>query len=284
LRAVQQVSAAVLDGKIWVAGGLTTSTTSTRATQIYDPREDGWRVGPSLPVAVDHAMLVTYHNQVVLIGGFRSRDGESVASREVLMYDDSIGHWRQGPPLHHPRAAAAAAVVGDKIVVVGGRTGSERLVRETEVFDGAAWHDRASIPVPGDHLAAASDRSYLYAVGGRKFDSPHTTKAVQRYEPATDRWTRLADLPKLLSGAGAAIINGRLLVAGGENTTPNVVSTVQAYDLTAPTATWIILPSLTLARHGLAVTAIGNTLYAIGGSTQPGHTASTATVDALTFS
>jgi N-acetylneuraminic acid mutarotase len=287
LTAVQQVSAAVLDGEIWVAGGLTTLTTSTRATkttQIYDPREDGWRAAPSLPVAVDHAMLVTYHNQVVLIGGFRSRDGESVASPEVLMYDDSIGHWRHGPPLHHPRAAAAAAVVGDKIVVVGGRTGSERLVRETEVFDGAAWHDRASIPVPGDHLAAASDRSYLYAVGGRKFDSPHTTKAVQRYEPATDRWTRLADLPKLLSGAGAAIINGQLLVAGGESTTPNVVSTVQAYDLTAPTATWITLPSLTLARHGLAVTAIGNTLYAIGGSTQPGHTASTATVDALTFS
>jgi N-acetylneuraminic acid mutarotase len=200
------------------------------------------------------------------------------------MYDDTIGHWVPGPPLQHPRAAAAAAVVGDEIVVVGGRTGSERLVRETEVFDGQAWHDRASIPVPGDHLAAASDRSYLYAVGGRKFDSPHNTKAVQRYEPVTDRWTPLADLPRPLSGAGAAVINGQLLVAGGENNTPNVVSSVQAYDLTAPAATWITLPSLTLARHGLAATAIGNTLYAIGGSTQSGHTASTATVDALSFS
>jgi N-acetylneuraminic acid mutarotase len=287
LRAVQQVSAAVLDGEIWVAGGLTTSTTSTKATkatQIYDPTKDAWRVGPSLPVAVDHAMLVTYQNQVWLIGGFRSPGGESVASSQVLVYDDRVGHWVTGPPLHHPRAAAAAAVVGDKIVVVGGRTGSERLVRETEVFDGHAWRDGASIPVPGDHLAAASDRSYLYAVGGRKFDSPHNTRAVQRYDPATDRWTSLPDLPRPLSGAGAAIINGQLLVAGGENTTPNVVSTVQAYDLTAATATWVTLPSLTVGRHGLAVTAIANTLYAIGGSTQPGHTASTTTVDALAFS
>jgi len=63
-----------------------------------------------------------------------------------------------------------------------------------------------------------------------------------------------------------------------------VVSSVQAYDLTAPTATWTTEPSLPLARHGLAVAAISNTLYAIGGSTQPGHTASTNTVDALTFS
>ena len=287
LTAVQQVSAAVLAGQIWVAGGLTTSTTSTKATaatQIYDPRKDAWRAGPSLPEAVDHAMLVTYQNRVTLIGGFRSRGGESVASAQVLIFDDSIGHWVKGPSLHHPRAAAAAAVVGDKIVVVGGRTGPEQLVGQTEVYDGKAWHDGASIPVPGDHLAAASDRSSLYAVGGRKFVSPKNTAAVQRYEPATNRWTPLAPLPKPLSGTGAAIINGQLLVAGGENTTPTVVSTVQAYDLTAPTATWTTLPSLNLARHGLAVTAIGNTLYAIGGSTQPGHTASTSTVGALTFS
>jgi N-acetylneuraminic acid mutarotase len=192
----------------------------------------------------------------------------------------------QGKPLNHARAASAAAVVGDKIVVVGRRTGTGtgQLVGQTEVYDGKAWHDGASIPVPGDHLAAASDRSYLYAVGGRKFKSSNNTTAVQRYDPATNRSTTLAPLPKPLSGTGAAIITGPLLVAGGENTTPTVVSTVQAYDLTAPTATWTTLPSLTLARHGLAVTAIGNTLYAIGGSTQPGHTASTSTVGALTFS
>jgi non-specific serine/threonine protein kinase len=278
------MSAAVLDGKIWVAGGLTPSIKATDAVQIYDPVKDTWDKGPSLPAAVDHAMLVTYRHQVWLIGGFHENGDESVASSQVLRYDDSIGHWKPMPSLQHPRAAAAAAVVGGKIVVVGGRTGSEQLVRQTEVFDGKAWRDGASIPVPGDHLAAASDGSYLYAVGGRKFDSPHNTKAVQRYDPATDRWTHLANLPRPLSGTGVAIVDGELIVAGGENTTPQVVSTVQAYDLTAPTGTWTTLPSLTLARHGLAVAAIGNTVYAIGGSTEPGHTASTDTVDALTFS
>jgi non-specific serine/threonine protein kinase len=285
LKAVQQVNAAVLDGRIWVAGGLTTSTKGTVLTQVYDPATDAWQAGPSLPEAVDHAMLVTYKNQVVLIGGFVSRGGDSVASAQVLFFDDSFGHWVKGPPLRHARAAGAAAVVGDKIVVVGGRTGQpEQLVRQTEVYDGKAWHDGADIPVPGDHLAAASDRDYLYAVGGRKFTAANNTDAVQRYEPATNQWTSLPALPEPLSGAGAAIIDGQLLVASGENTTPTVVPTVQAYDLTAPTATWTPLPSLTQGRHGLAVTAIGNTLYAIAGSTRPGHTTSISTVDALTFS
>jgi N-acetylneuraminic acid mutarotase len=285
LTAVQQMNAAVLDGRILVAGGLTTSTKATAATQSYDPTKDAWQPGPSLPEAVDHAMLVTYRNQMWLIGGFRSRGGDSVASAQVLFFDDSFGHWVPGPSLHHPRAAGAAAVVGDKIVVVGGRTGRpEQLVPQTEVYDGKAWHDGKDIPVPGDHLAAASDRDHLYAVGGRRFVPGNNTNVVQRYEPATDRWTTLPALPQRLSGTGAAIIGGRLLVAGGENTTPAVVSTVLAYDLTAPTATWTTLPSLTQGRHGLAVTAIGNTLYAIDGSTRPGHTASTNTVDALTFS
>jgi N-acetylneuraminic acid mutarotase len=286
LEAVQQVGAAVLDGRIWVAGGLTTPTQATASTQFYDPTIDTWESGPPLPEAVHHAMLVTYRNQLVLIGGFLPRGDDllAVTSPRVLFFDGSAGRWVEGPPLHHPRAAAAAAVVGDKIVVVGGRTGHpEQLVGQTEVFDGNAWHDGADIPVPGDHLAAAADPAYLYAVGGRKFTAGNNTDAVQRYEPATDQWTTLAAMPKPVSGAGAAIIDGRLLVAGGESTT-TVSSTVQAYDLTAPTATWTTLPSLTQGRHGLAVTAIGNTLYAIAGSTRAGHTASTSTVGALTFS
>jgi hypothetical protein len=284
--AVQQVSAAVLDGRIWMAGGLTTPTEATASSKFYDPTIDAWESGPPLPEAVHHAMLVTYRNQLVLIGGFLPRGGDLLAatSSRVLFLDGSAGRWVEGPPLNHPRAAAAAAVVGDKIVVVGGRVGHpEELVGQTEVYDGNAWHDGADIPVPGDHLAAAADPAYLYAVGGRKFTAGSNTDAVQRYEPATDQWTTLTALPQPVSGAGAAIIDGQLLVAGGETTT-TVFSTVQAYDLTVPTATWTTLPALTQGRHGLAVTAIGNTLYAIAGSTRAGHTASTSTLGALTFS
>ena len=57
------MNAAVLGGRIWVAGGLTTSTKATASTQSYDPTSDAWQPGPSLPEAVDHAMLVTYRNQ-----------------------------------------------------------------------------------------------------------------------------------------------------------------------------------------------------------------------------
>ena len=281
--AVQQVNATVLNGRIWVAGGLDQSGEATASTQFYDPVINSWEQGPPLPEPVHHAMLVTYRDQLVVIGGFHSRDNDllAVTSPRMLLLDNKTDKWVDGPPLRHPRAAGGAAVVGDEIVVVGGRIGNpEQLVTQTEVYDGTSWRDAANIPVPGDHLAVTADSRYLYAVGGRKFSAGSNTDVVQRYDPKANRWTALPRTPQTVSGAGAAIVDGRLIVVGREGVT-SVSGTVQAYDLTAPNATWTSLASLDPGRHGLGVTAIGNTLYAVGGATKAGHTASTNLVAAL---
>jgi N-acetylneuraminic acid mutarotase len=285
--AVQQINATVLDGRIWVAGGLTASNEATASTQFYDPAINSWGLGPPLPEPVHHAMLVTYRNQLVVIGGFHSRDNESLAvtSSRMLLLDNKTGKWVEGPSLLHERGAGGAVVVDDKIVVVGGRTGNPaQLVTQTEVYDGTRWSSRAPILSPGDHLAVTADSRYLYAVGGRKFTADSNTDVVQRYDPKADSWTAAAlpPTPQPVSDASAAIVDGRLIVAGGEGIT-TVSDTVQAYDLTAPNASWTTLAPLPQGLHGLAVTAIGNTLYATGGATKPGHTASTNLVEALAF-
>src|SRR5207247_10188713 len=152
-----------------------------------------WHAGPALPFEVHHAMLVNYRGQLWVIGGFlpRGLNMEAAASARVLIFKG--GRWVNGPALHHARAAGAAAVVGDKIVVVGGRTGGRSVqeVKPTEVFDGKGWHDATDIPVPGDHLAAVSDGKYLYAIGGGTLDASAHPKAVQRFDPATGKWAQL---------------------------------------------------------------------------------------------
>ena len=284
LVAVQQVGAAVLDGRIWVAGGLTDAENATAKTEFYDPTVGTWSPGPDLPVPLHHAMMVSYQNTVWVIGGFQPRGGEvsGVASARVLHLNAAQTGWVDGPELHHARAAGAAAVVGGKIVVVGGRTAapSAAPVTTTEVFDGTGWQDYADIPVPGDHLAAASDGRYLYAVGGRRLEVTANTAVVQRFDLNADRWTQLPAMPTKVSDCAVAIVGGRLIVVGGEST-GTVYNTVRAFDLTA--STWSTLPNLAVARHGLAMAAIGNTLYAIDGAAQPGHNASTSTVQTLTF-
>jgi non-specific serine/threonine protein kinase len=281
--AVQQVHAAVLNGRIWVAGGLLDEQDATAKTEFYDPTIDTWNPGPPLPVPLHHAMMVTYRNTVVVIGGFEPQGGSvlGATSARVLFLNPAQNAWTDGPALHFARAAGAAAVVGNKIVVVGGRTaGSEKPVVPTEIFDGASWHDAAGIPIVGDHLAAASDGTYLYVAGGRHITVTSNTAAVQRFDPATGQWTRLPPMPAAASDLGAAVIDGQLITVGGEGPA-SVLSTVRAYNLA--TSTWSSLPNLAAARHGAAVTAIGNTLYTLDGAAQPGHTASTPTVQILHF-
>ena len=262
-----------LDGRIWVAGGLTDEQDATAKTEFYDTTTGRWSPGPNLPVQLHHAMMVSYRNTVWVIGGFEPQGSEiiGVASARVLYLNQAQTAWVEGPELHHARGAGAAAVVGNKIVVVGGRTAgtTPAEVIPTEIFDGTSWHDAAGIPVPGDHLAAASDGTYLYAVGGRRIEVTSNTAAVQRFDPATDRWVQLPAAPGKVSDAGAAVVGGRLIVVGGESI-GTVFSTVWAYDLAS--STWSSLPNLAAPRHGLAVAAIGSTLYAIDGASHPDTT------------
>jgi N-acetylneuraminic acid mutarotase len=286
---VQQLPAAVLNqSQIWVAGGLTGNSeatdTATNKTEWYDTQLHVWSKGPSLPFAVHHAMMVNYKGQLWLIGGFRPQGNnlEAAASDQVLKLDAATQRWVSGPPLHHARAAGAAVVVGNQIVVVGGRTGGQHPgeVKQTEIFNGKSWHDATDIPVPGDHLAAVTDGTYLYALGGRTLEASSNHNAVQRFDPANNTWTQLTPLPVANSDFGAAYLGGELITFGGENGL-KVFGTVQAYNLASKS--WSTLPSLKFARHGMAATVVGKTVYAIDGASLPGHNGSANSVQLLRF-
>jgi non-specific serine/threonine protein kinase len=271
-----------LNGEIWVAGGLLGSQSATNQTEFYDPTLRAWSPGPPLPFSLNHAMMVPYHNMLWLIGGFTAQPGNVLAnaSARVLILDN--GHWVNGPSLHHARAAGAAAVVGNDIVVVGGRTGtsgpSSQQVTTTEIYNGTGWHDAKPIPFPVNHLAAASDGTYLYAVGGHQIADTSVTTVLQRFDPATNQWTQLPQMPAAAGGLAAVVVGGQLVTVGGDNGL-SVFSTVRDYNLT--TQKWSTLPPLAQARTGLGVVYYNNILYAVDGASRPGHVASTNTLQSF---
>ncbi len=274
----QYAASTAVDGKLWVFGGIGLKTSST-TSKLYDPGSDSWSTGPGLPLPLHHMMAVTYNGEAVVIGGFvPGEELTSGQSDKVFALRD--GAWVQLPKLNHARAAAAAAVVGDKIVVAGGQANG-KLVPQTEVFDGESWKDVADIPTPREHLGAASDGRYLYAVGGRALSADQNSGALERYDPANDRWTELKGMPEPTGSVGVTYAGGRIIAIGGEGTT-EVSDAVQAYDIGRES--WSQLPALPAARHGVAVSAIDDAVYAIGGATEPGHVGSTKEADVLDLS
>jgi serine/threonine protein kinase/N-acetylneuraminic acid mutarotase len=271
----EAVAVTEADGTIWVFGGMGADNRVSGDHEGYDPAIDSWKGGEDLPVPVQHAMAVTWQENPVVLGGWRTQGADGrVATDQVWRVVN--GRWTELPPLLQPRAAAAAAVVGDRIIVTGGVDAGGGLLNTTEIFDGTSWKLGAPIPTPRQMLGAASDGKLVYVLGGTNGTSD--LAAVETYDPAADTWTNLPELPGRRSDFGVAYADGRLVVVGGMSA-GQVLKSVVALDLM--TQSWNGLPDLGTARHGMAVAAVGKTVYAIGGSTGVGDGQVTSTAEAL---
>jgi N-acetylneuraminic acid mutarotase len=169
--------------------------------------------------------------------------------------------------------------VGDKLVAVGGQN-AKQLVPQTEVFDGSSWKDAADMPTPREHLAAVSDGTYVYTVGGRFLSSDKNSSALERFDPQSGQWTKLVGMPTPRGSFGATYIDGRILAVGGEEPT-RVLNVIEMYDISE--GKWSTLTPMPTPRHAEVVATVGNTVYVIGGANRPTHEGPIATVEALDF-
>ncbi|MGZ5364958.1 MAG: Kelch repeat-containing protein, partial [Mycobacterium sp.] len=266
----------VLEGKIYIAGGMLGHAETLDTFESFDPQTGEWQTLPPLPIPLHHAAAAAYRGEVVVLGG--ASDTVADASNKVFAFRD--GKWEELPSLQHARASPSAAVVDDKLVVVGGQD-DKQLVTQTEVFDGESWTPAADMPTPREHLAAVSDGVYVYAVGGRALSADQNIAAFERFDPESGNWEKLTNMPTPRGSYGAALVDGRIVAVGGEEPT-RVLATVEMYDIS--TGKWTTQAPINTPVHGEVVAAVDTTVYTIGGADRPSHEGPVATVEALDFS
>ncbi len=94
-------------------------------------------------------------------------------------------------------------------------------------FDGQHWTKRTSVPGRARTLAASAATSqYIYVTAGIHYGGITTDgevlKDIQRYDPATDRWTYVTVLPKGLLNHNCFTIGKRVYIGLGENEEWNI--------------------------------------------------------------
>ena len=275
----QQVGATVSRGVLWIFGGLTNGA-ATNKVEGYDPTISTWAAGPSLPFAAasrDGCGVPRRDGRDGRLGAERVDVG--CARVESCVRVAQRRGWSCRPCCMRVLRARPGWWATRSLLWAGRRTIS--WSRKPRCSTGTKWTDVAAMPTPRDHLAAAANGRYFYAVGGRALSADKNLGAVERYDPAANQWTRLPALPTPRGGLGAALVGSRLVTLGGESPT-SVFNTVEVLDLT--TNTWTTLPPMKTARHGMAVLAAGNTVYAIDGALAPGHTDSVSTNEAVDVS
>jgi N-acetylneuraminic acid mutarotase len=87
------------------------------------------------------------------------------------------------------------------------------------------------------------------------------------YDPVTNQWRQVADLPTARSGITAAIVEGKIYVMGGEGAT-GTFNQNEAFDPVRDT--WQAMTPMPTARHGLGSAVVQRRIYIISGGPTPG--------------
>ena len=172
--------------------------------------------------------------------------------------------------IDEPRGAA----IGEDIYMVGGIDGLEEeddgsllLEPSAELTRfrpaGERFEELAPMPRRLNHIGVVAHRGEIYVVGGygRKL-SGHTSKSFFRYDPATDRWTRLPDMPEPRAAMAAGVVGHSLIVAGGARDNTPLASTY-AYDFDS--GSWSRLPDMGSRREHVGAAVLDGRLYVLGG-------------------
>jgi N-acetylneuraminic acid mutarotase len=178
------------------------------------------------------------------------------------------------------RTALTTSVVDGKVYAIGGRVrgGADKFgkaVSTVEVYDPNTdtWVEKADMPITrNDHAASVVDGK-IYVIGGctEIWNPANNVPRLDEYDPATDTWTRKADMLIQRCGLAACTVNGKIYAIGG-STISGVSSAVEIYD--PATDTWTKGIDMPTARDNLSASAIDGRIYAIGGWIPPNNSVS----------
>jgi len=114
----EHVTAAVLDGELYVLGGRGRADDALPTAERYDPRRRRWELLPPLPVGAGGLEAVTLGERVVAFGGGSDERGKVTGA--VQAFDAERGEWAQLPPMRTPRHGLGVAAIGDRAYAFGG--------------------------------------------------------------------------------------------------------------------------------------------------------------------
>ena len=123
------------------------------------------------------------------------------------------------------------------------------------------WQTKASLPTARGRFASVQVDGTLLVIGGLTEDG--WSARVDAYNAASDSWDRRTDKPTAVANVGAALMNGRVYVPGGNDADNRVLTVVEVYDPASDT--WSTVAPLPTPLCAYAIAATESGLYLFGG-------------------
>lgn len=136
------------------------------------------------------------------------------------------------------------------------------------------WSTAAPSPIGRTEGIGVTADGKLYVFGGYINTSFNPTKRSDVYNPATNTWTQIKDLPKAVTHVGTVVDGKDIYFAGGYiGKTPGaqkyggqIFATKDVWKYNVDTQTWSAMPPLPIARGSGELALLGRELHFFGGA------------------
>jgi N-acetylneuraminic acid mutarotase len=240
-----------------VAGGLIAGDRSTaRAYRIQLPT--GRRTAlPRLGIAVHDAAGGQMDGHLFVVGGGSSSEQSAVQQLSRTRAWTAVGRLPQ------PRSDLVVATVGDRLVVMGGFDGTGSPVGIVALSPTGHPSVVGALEIGVRYPAVAVAKGAVWLFGGEH--NGHLVTAIQRVDTESWRSSVVGHLKRPLAHSAAAVMDGRILLAGGRTGPSSVTSHMWWFDLDTSSLRRAGRLPYPLADTGVVTTP--NALYLLGGET-----------------
>ncbi|KAM7185413.1 galactose oxidase [Rhypophila sp. PSN 637] len=244
---INHANAAVVDGRVYVLGGMTGSAWAGNPKGwVYDPSVgDKWTSIEAMPAseARGSAVMGVFNKTIYLASGKTKSGGESVTT--VSAFDTISGKWIPLPAaaknIPEGRDHGGGGVIGRRFYQIGGSLGAITNRKDTVfVLDledlSKGWTTaKGRMPTPRRGFATGVIGTRFYTFGGEgnpDKSSNGVYKEIEVYDTATDSWEQLGDMKIPRHGSYSVAVNGSVYIPGGG--TASGLPATAAFDVFTP--------------------------------------------------
>ena len=211
--------AAAVNGKIYLIGGQTTDdqqgATAVNTVWELDPAVGAWVAKAGMPTSRSGGVAVAHDGRIYVAGGRVPR------GNDFAVYDPAADQWEVLPNLPSQRNHITGAAIDGRIHIVGGRleNGLSPIKSDAhEVFDPQTrtWTTAAPLLRARSGMNGVLAKGCFHVWGGEAPPPIGMIPDHDFYDPRTNRWSSLPNMPTPIHGVvGSAYVDGLIWVTGG---------------------------------------------------------------------
>ena len=160
----------VINGKLYVVGGVPPAGYSTTTVEMYDPVTNTWTAKASALTTRALAGGGVINGKLYVVGGCVGSDCRIGVTNALEVYDPAANSWTSLAPIPTARYGAATGVINGRLYVAGGGTACPPCSAQTVVESynplTNTWRAEPSLPAGVANTTGTVINNVLYVVGG----------------------------------------------------------------------------------------------------------------------